>query len=928
MYFGGLIGSILALVAFFVAMGARRRSIDMKDRQRRTEEKLDGLADEVRWMREERRGEAPDDDGIFVPDQGGLARPAVIKAEMAPPPKRERLANDTQTGEPQADTPKSSVPPITPPPPLADVPRPPERESFEERLGTQWAVWAGGAALALGGLFLVRYTIEAGLLGPGVRVFLGAMFAAGLVAAGEWMRRGEFEIPIEALPKAHIPSILTAAGTIVAFGTIYAAHALYGFIGPTFAFLLLGAVGILTMLAAAIHGPALAGLGLAGAFLTPMLVSSNAPNFWSLTIYLGVVAASAYLLARTRGWLWLASSAVAGAVLWGLLMISEVSGAVTVENLSLVNAAAAHAILQLALAAGFMAYEPHLGTRDENAAPDWIAGGALSALTLLVCIFLGAVSFQYWGWMPVAVVAIAGLTATGWLTAPAAVALCLGGLVTLVALAMWPGLHIPPDRTLLAPYAAGVLRLPDNVSSFMTNAMLLTLAPAGVAAHRMWRGSLLPETTTGWYTLAATVPPLLALILSYLRITQFDISMPFALGGTALAGAFGIAADRFDKADQSYSVPAYNIAAGAFAAAAIAALAFALIVSTERGYLTVALALAALGTAYIASLRDIRLLRYAVTALGLLVLARVVWDPRIMGAGVGTTPVFNWLLVGYGVPAVAFALSARLLETREKNDLSVRISDALAVVFAGLLAFFEIRHLTNAGDVFHAGSGHVEAGLLTLVSIFFAYALAKLHLGKANSVFDTASSIFGASSIAFAAFGLLLGANPYFTNDPVGGRVVFSSLMTAYLLPGLAALFVARHARNIRPAWFIRAAGILAVVLIFSYVTLEVRHAFQGERMVHWLETSDAESWAYSAAWLLLGIVFLGYGLLRGSLEARIASAALIVLAALKVTLFDLAGIGGFWRAASFICLGAVLIGIGLVYQKIIFAKPHARAND
>ncbi len=92
--------------------------------------------------------------------------------------------------------------------------------------------------------------------------------------------------------------------------------------------------------------------------------------------------------------------------------------------------------------------------------------------------------------------------------------------------------------------------------------------------------------------------------------------------------------------------------------------------------------------------------------------------------------------------------------------------------------------------------------------------------------------------------------------------------------------------------------------------------------MVQWLETSDAESWAYSVAWLLLGIVFLGYGLLRGSLEARIASAALIVLAALKVTLFDLAGIGGFWRAASFICLGAVLIGIGLVYQKIIFAKP------
>ena len=49
--------------------------------------------------------------------------------------------------------------------------------SFEERLGTQWAVWVGGIALALGGIFLVRYSIEQGLLGPGVRVTLGALLA-------------------------------------------------------------------------------------------------------------------------------------------------------------------------------------------------------------------------------------------------------------------------------------------------------------------------------------------------------------------------------------------------------------------------------------------------------------------------------------------------------------------------------------------------------------------------------------------------------------------------------------------------------------------------------------------------------------------------------------------------------------------------------
>ena len=63
--------------------------------------------------------------------------------------------------------------------------------SFEERLGTQWAVWVGGIAVALGGIFLVRYSIEQGLLGPGVRVTLGALLAVALIVAGEWARRTE-----------------------------------------------------------------------------------------------------------------------------------------------------------------------------------------------------------------------------------------------------------------------------------------------------------------------------------------------------------------------------------------------------------------------------------------------------------------------------------------------------------------------------------------------------------------------------------------------------------------------------------------------------------------------------------------------------------------------------------------------------------------
>src|SRR5713101_3551792 len=205
-----------------------------------------------------------------------------------------------------------------PPPPIPDIPAAASQPGpgFEERIGTRWVVWVGGLTLALGGFFMVRYSIDAGLLGPGVRVLLGGVFALALLAAGEWTRRKESISTIEALPIANIPAILTAAGTAVAFATVYAAYALYDFLAPATAFILLGLVALGTLAAALLHGPALAGLGIAAAFVTPILVSSNKPDFWALYIYLAIVTAAAFGLARIRLWRWLAVTTIAFALLW------------------------------------------------------------------------------------------------------------------------------------------------------------------------------------------------------------------------------------------------------------------------------------------------------------------------------------------------------------------------------------------------------------------------------------------------------------------------------------------------------------------------------------------------------------------------------------------------------------------------------------
>ncbi|MGI9411279.1 MAG: DUF2339 domain-containing protein, partial [Hyphomicrobiaceae bacterium] len=170
--------------------------------------------------------------------------------------------------------PGASLPPADGGEPPAPPPSTPP-ESIEERLGTKWAVYLGGAAITFGGIFLVRHAIEVGLLGPTARVVLGALLGLILIGLGTRMRFRDVDVVYGAIGGAHVPSVLTSAGTVVLFASAYAAYGLYGLIGPGTAFLLLGLIGLGTLAAALLHGPALAGLGLAGAQLTPALVAAS-----------------------------------------------------------------------------------------------------------------------------------------------------------------------------------------------------------------------------------------------------------------------------------------------------------------------------------------------------------------------------------------------------------------------------------------------------------------------------------------------------------------------------------------------------------------------------------------------------------------------------------------------------------------------------
>ncbi|WP_460452117.1 DUF2339 domain-containing protein [Alsobacter sp. SYSU BS001988] len=848
------------------------------------------------------------------------AQPPAAEPEAAPAVEPEAAPAAEPEGEaapePRLDAPQPEGFDVAPPGPVRAAPQRPR--SLEETIGARWAVWLGGLALALGGLFLVRYTIEQGLVGPGARIVLGTLFALALVGAGERMRRSERAAgdAIFSIPAANVPSILTAAGIVTAFGVAYAAHALYGFVGQTLGFILMAAIALAALAAAALHGPALASLGLVGAFVVPLLVSSEEPRVWPVVFYLIVVAAAGYAQARLRRWLWLARAAALGAGTWGVAFIG-------IGDPWL--ACATHIVVQTALAAFFLALEPYRGQPDAQGAPDLFALTVLAAFAALAGLALqepglGAVRPVLGGF------AFAVQLATALAVAPASGAAILAAAVACATLWGWPVLaESAAESPTVLPGGPSRPPMPDALWLFLTMGAVAGSALGALGWTRLMRSPSLPALASGLIAAAATAGPLALLVVAWRRVSGFDASIPFALVAGLLAlGAVTAARLLRDHAQEGGA--AARVGLEAFAAGAIAALAIGLTMILDKGALTVALALAALGAAWVTTREPVGSLRYAVAALGAIVAGRLAWNTMLVAGDVGSVPVFNWLLWAYGVPALAFGFAARLLR-RQKDDQVVALCEALTLALSGLLVFLEIRHALT-GSLRSPRTDHLEVGLQVFAALLFAIVLVSLEAFRRSAALRIGSYVFGGAALAGGLLGLLILENPAFGGGKVMGGAVFNSILAAYLLPSLAAFALARRARGRRPWWFEACASALAFGLQFLWLVLEVRTLFQGADIGVLRRTSPGELYAYSAAFLAVGLGLLAYGVLRRSTTARLASAAYILLAAVKAFLVDMSGLEGPLRALSFIGLGLALVGIGLVYQRWVFGRADRGGRD
>lgn len=783
---------------------------------------------------------------------------------------------------------------------------------FETALGTRWAVWVGGLALALGGVFLVRYSIEAGIFGPGVRLTAAVLFGLLLAAGGEFVRRRGFQSPVAGVNSAHVPAILTAAASFTLFAAIYAAHGIYGFIGPTPAFLLMALVAVATIGGALLHGQSLAGLGLLGSYLTPILVASDAPSIWTLFLYVALIQVAAIAVASLRGWRPLAAAAVTGAGLWSIVYL--------VDAFQVVAAPVVVAHLAGLAAIGFL----WLGGGKER--PGRVDGTALAAAIFLypVATFLargvdGAFASTGAWWAAVLLAAALGLA--GW-RARATPLLHAAGLATF-SIASWSiiGGSLDIDVLYGGLIFDGVWLQSDADPFLRYSLVLAVLFLAGGVAMTLRTVAASPRRAAQWAFWAGAIP-LWVMGVSWLTLGNLNIDWRFAVAGFALTGALVAAGEFTGRAEQPPHQGGWALSL--LLAGSAVALCFALLVGFGPVMTTILTGAAAAVPAAATKVRNWPALGWLSAGLAFATLARIGIDPTIVGSDfLSTTPIFNVLLPAYFIPAAAFAYAAWQLA--RTTDGQPRLAmEAFSALFVLMGAAMLVRHAMSGGVIDGSEPTLAEQAIYTLIMIGGGAILLTLDQRAPSPVFRWGSIGLGVLSVFGIATAHLLSMNPLWTNESTGAIPVFNLLLLAYLLPAMAFAALAWRARGKRPDWYVTMLAAAGAVLAFAYVTLSVRRIFHGKFIGAWKGMDGLETYTYSAVWLALGVALLVVGVRFGSRALRLGSAVLVVTAVAKVFLYDMRELEGVLRALSFMGLGGVLIGIGLFYQKMLIGTRKA----
>jgi uncharacterized membrane protein len=849
--------------------------------------------------------------------------------------------------------------------------REPIRIGFEAIVGGKLPIWIGGAALVLAAFFLVRYSIENGLLGPSARTIIAGLFGLILIAASEVARR---------LPATRddprVGQALAGAGIASLYGTLYIAGEIYHLIGAGPAFAIMVAVTIAGLGLALRHGPPTAIMALIGGFAAPLVSGFDAANVGPLLVYLGLLVAALFGLAIRRGWVWLALAACGGGFAWANVLVAAVSG----DGLAGIGG------FVVLLAIGATLALPRTGTARPLLRLLPMVAGLIQLLVLAPALDFGPLAWGLYLLLSAAALWLAWRDETLAPGAAAALVLVLG----LLGVALDTGDRVDAPLAAIAitalfggaghlfarrgPIWAGMAIGATAVPAILTLALAHGLLPAGA-----WAGLL---------ALAALAAASLSWRERDLASDELRLSIGLAGGAAAAALLFGLA--ETELIAEPWRWPAWLALGVALAAwsrrtrdAALGQLALVPIAVTGAammigfGQLEAYLRSIALA-APMPGLADLA----AIGLLPALLIAAIAW---LLAPGRGRTAV-GWIALGLGLafvpallpapwhtPGLALATAGLILYRPAPRLWAVAaglvtlafaapLLSELLILMGGSLAGNRLpyrdlpplvtilRELTLPATLIGAALFRSRAlpgpwrsraiFVLAGVATITGYALAKAPLAIATPGRFAALGMIervAITQLAFAAAWIVARRRPDI------GRVLLILALGRFVWFDLLILNPAIVPQSVGPlpllnlatldaalvaAWLWRWRGdrpwrAAMLAAVFVAVAATMRQAVHGDLLTGGI--GRTENWLYSAAFLGLSLVWLAHGIRTGLGDLRIAGLGLLTAVTLKVFLIDAAALEGILRILSFLGLGLALIGIGWAYGRI--AAPQSRST-
>jgi len=871
-------------------------------------------------------------------------------------------------------------------------PRPRFTFDFEDIFGRRLPIWAGGFALAIAGIFLVRFAIEAGLLTPSVRVALSFVFGLGLLGGAEAAYRMEHR-----LRDPRVRQALSGAGLATLYGAFYLAGTGYGLIGAGAAF-----AGLAVVTAAAIalsfrFGLPSAIIGLVGGFAAPLMVDSDSSNVPLLTFYLALISGGLAWSGQVQGRGWLGYVALAAGLAWGvLMMLAGVSSTSDLAALGLYLivlgtalpaflhanggpslpklAAGAIATLQMAVLVSDAGFAPltwglylligaalaGLGWRYPNLRLSTLVAAGLGVWLLLIWDDPSPTSFGLVAVCQMAIFAIVPL-AYHWfekaktldLAQLSGVAFALG-IATYAQFGTWgdlpsePGLAASLAGLALLPAAAFALLWKRGQEGETRNALILL----GPAALLLFAALLL--LSDAW--LAPVMATIVASGLLLLHRQRAALSLQCAVWTSAgIAILALVVTPNFEE--EIFRLGTSDVDLGVFRpalrwiATALPSLGIALIsrdvISRRIGeglavailYGAIAQAAPSESLAWIAGVATIALFHFQparhaawATALGITILWAV-------------EPVGLWFMAGGGALVSAPFLSESAIGNL---DLALRIAPLLAAL--GVLAWrLDTQRIDARAITFFS------LGLVVMIALHSLYKqiwnissmLRFEHYGMAERTIWQAALVLAAygareylpatlrKPVSLSFLAMSLAHFVWFT------LVLHNPLfLVQYVGPTpIANWLTLAYVSAIAGLWLAmsqwdepsklgRRSADIATMLLISLLAYSLLRQMFAGSVLTSRSIEQTESLLISLLGILLALAFLWWGSWRKTRTWRIGSLVLMLAAVIKVFLLDAAVLDGLLRIASFMALGFSLIGIGWVYSRQLARGEGAQTSE